>query len=191
MVCAILVVAMAQSPRAEEICRPILPEQRRMAIRDPSCLPPSRLPPVAAPATVSQPRNDIQGSKLSLDEAIRIALANSEVIRVLGGSSGQTQYDPAITNTEIDRNRAAFDPTLSIENQFFQTQAAQAPFFDPNDPNAGPDRRRPDERLQYGPGPDQAHHYRRDGRTGRRHQSVPQCRHRLAAESRESRRRWT
>ncbi|MCX7427594.1 MAG: TolC family protein [Planctomycetia bacterium] len=125
---------MAQSPRAEEIRRPILPEQRRMAIRDPSCLPPSRLPPVAAPATVSQPRDDIQGNKLSLDEAIRIALANSEVIRVLGGSSGQTQYDPAITNTEIDRNRAAFDPTLSIENQFFQRKPPSA-FIDPHDPN--------------------------------------------------------
>ena len=89
-----------------------------MAIRDPSCLPPSRLPPVAAPATVSEPHDDDQQNKLSLDEAIRIALANSEVIRVLGGSSGQTQYDPAIINTEIDQTRAAFDPTLDIDNQF-------------------------------------------------------------------------
>ena len=134
VLCAVMVLAMAQSPRADEICRPILPEQRRMAIRDPSCLPPSRLPPVAAPATVSQPHDADQQNKLSLDEAIRIALANSEVIRVLGGSSGRTQYDPAIINTEIDQNRAAFDPTLGIDNQFFQRKPPSA-FFDPNDPN--------------------------------------------------------
>ena len=45
-----------------------------------------------------------------MDEAIQIALANADVIRVLTGttatSTGQTIYDPAITNTDIDAARA-------------------------------------------------------------------------------------
>ncbi len=55
---------------------------------------------------------------LSLDEAIRIALSNAEVVRVLTGfsasSTGQTIYDPAITNTQIDQARARFDPNLNL-----------------------------------------------------------------------------
>ena len=57
---------------------------------------------------------------LSLDEAIRIALEHSEVVRVLAGnlavSSGRTIYDPAIANTQIDAQRAAFDPVLGVDN---------------------------------------------------------------------------
>jgi hypothetical protein len=55
---------------------------------------------------------------MTLDEAIRIALENSEVIRVLGGTSGRTVYDPAIANTQIDRARARFDPSFAIQNRF-------------------------------------------------------------------------
>jgi outer membrane protein TolC len=134
--CALVVLAIAPSlATAAEVCLPILPEQRHMTVRDPSCLPPARLPPVASPATASEPRDETQ-QKLSLDGAIRIALVNSEVIRVLGGSSGRTQYDPAITNTEIDQTRAAFDPTLEIDNQFYRRKPPGAFFVDPKDPTS-------------------------------------------------------
>lgn len=71
---------------------------------------------------------------MSLDAAIRIALRNSEVIRVLGGSSGQTVYDPAITNTQIDQNRGRFDPKLQLDNNFLQSETPGA-MFDPADPS--------------------------------------------------------
>jgi outer membrane protein TolC len=129
----ILLAGAVKFSNAEEVPRPILPEQRRMAIRDPACLPRAPLPNVPAPITVSTPQHDARADNLSLDDAIRIALANSEVIRVLGGSSGRTQYDPAIINTEIDQNRARFDPTFEIQNQFYRNDQPIAD-FDPSDP---------------------------------------------------------
>jgi outer membrane protein TolC len=65
---------------------------------------------------------------MSLDDAIRIALLNSEVIRVLGGSSGQTVYDPAIANTQIDEQRGRFDPQLQLDNNFRKTENPGAEF---------------------------------------------------------------
>ena len=132
----ILLAGAVKFSDAEEVCRPILPEQRRMAIRDPACLPRAPLPNVPAPITVSSPQPDARADNLSLDDAIRIALANSEVVRVLGGSSGQTQYDPAIINTEIDQNRGRFDPSLEITNQFYRNDQPNAYFADPSDPTS-------------------------------------------------------
>ena len=95
----------------------ILPEQRVIEYHDPSQLPPARIPDNAPPRTVSDPRPDTAEWRLSLDEAIRIALENAKVIRVLAGttavSSGQTIYDAAITNTTIDQAQAVFDPVLT------------------------------------------------------------------------------
>src|SRR5207248_3066073 len=74
---------------------------------------------------------------LSLDEAIRISLSNSAVVRVLAGisavSSGRTVYDPAISNTAIDEARAAFDPNISVRNAFTRSEIPQA-IFDTSDP---------------------------------------------------------
>ena len=93
-----------------------------MEIRDPSQLPIARLPDVPAPSTVSTPQSDKEPLYLSLDDAIRTALLNSEVVRVLTGSgassSGRTIYDPAITNTDIDQARGTFDPRLQVLNTF-------------------------------------------------------------------------
>ena len=101
-----------------------------MEIRDPSQIPKARLPDVPLPPTVAAPDVVREPLQLSLDEAIRIALENSEVIRVLTGtgasSSGSTIYDPAITNTQIDQARAAFDPALGVGNTFDQTDPAGA-----------------------------------------------------------------
>jgi outer membrane protein TolC len=74
---------------------------------------------------------------ISLDEAIRVALDNSEMVRILVAgqvvSSGASVYDPAIAATAIDRARARFDPRYNVSNTFNQIQNPQA-FFDLSTP---------------------------------------------------------
>ena len=83
---------------------------------------------------MSNPQSDAVPRDLSLDEAIRIALVNANVVRVLTGvtaiSSGQTIYDAAITNTTIDLERAVFDPTVSVTNTWNRFEPPAA-VFDP------------------------------------------------------------
>ncbi|MCA9011466.1 MAG: TolC family protein [Planctomycetaceae bacterium] len=75
-----------------------------------------------APVTVASAGIDQAERLLSLDEAIRMTLQNSEVIRVLTGvsavSSGQTIYDTAIATTPIDQAKALFDPVFSANSTF-------------------------------------------------------------------------
>ena len=115
----------------------IIPEQRHIQVREPSQLARLPLPAMLAPPTVSNPPKPVAPLNLSLDEAIRIALENSKVVRILAGatavSSGQTIYEPAISNTAIDTERAVFDPALSVRNNFHRNEQPQA-FFDPDDP---------------------------------------------------------
>lgn len=115
----------------------ILPEQRALNVHDPVRLPPAPLPDLPPPATVSNPQPYLRERHLSLDEAIRIALANSRVVRVLAGisavSSGRTIYDPAISNTLIDQEQARFDPRLEVQNNFDRLELPQGA-FDPLDP---------------------------------------------------------
>ena len=115
-------------------------EQRRVRFHDPASLPDVYVPPTAPPPTVSQPLPAEAERPLSLDEAIRLALENSQVVRQLAGvvavSSGRTIYDPAITNNTIDQQRAAFDPTVTVNNTFSRVEppfAALVP-IDPLDP---------------------------------------------------------
>lgn len=99
-------------------------EQKCLDVRAPEQLHHVPLPNVPNPRTVARAEEEGTAAelKMSLDDALRIALANSEVVRVLSstgaGSSGRTIYDPAIANTEIDKARAAFDPSLSVGNDF-------------------------------------------------------------------------
>ncbi|MEX0939159.1 MAG: TolC family protein [Pirellulales bacterium] len=136
--CLLVVAGAASFARAQVFSRIILPEERTITVRDPSQLPSIPIPDLPPPETVSTFEETRPEQPLSLDEAIRIALANSEVIRVLAGvgaaSSGTTIYDPAIASTAIDQQRARFDPTLDIQNNFnrFETPAA---IFDPLDPS--------------------------------------------------------
>ena len=101
------------------------PEQLNIRSRMPHQL--RNLPPAlqAPPPTVSIPHPAATELKLTLDDAIRTALEDSEVIRVLAGntarSSGLTIYDPAIAHTAIDRAIAGFDPTFSANNTFERT----------------------------------------------------------------------
>src|SRR6056297_1235892 len=116
----------------------LLPEQKRLPIRPPDRLPqvsPRAVPP---PATVAQPPREIPERPFPLDAAIDLALSNSEVVRVLSGvtasTSGRSIYDVAITNTQIDQERATFDPQLEANNRWNRDENPTAA-FDPLDPS--------------------------------------------------------
>jgi outer membrane protein TolC len=115
----------------------ILPEQQSIDYRDPAQFPSAPIPPSAPPRTVTDPQPGTTEWQLSLDDAIRIALENARVIRVLAGtvavSSGQTIYDAAITNTTIDQAQAAFDPTVKSNNTWSRTNTPLGA-FDPAHP---------------------------------------------------------
>lgn len=117
-----------------EICRP---EQRHLQVRDPLALPSAPLPRIATPATVTAPAWEDSVQSLTLDDALRLTLANSKVIRVLAGTtavaSGATIYDPAITNTTIDQAQGRFDPNVELRNTFSR-QSVPLPALDPRDP---------------------------------------------------------
>ena len=115
----------------------VLPEQRTIEHRDTETLPAVPIPESKAPKTVSNPRPDLFEWQMSLDEAIRIALERSRVIRILAGTtataSGQTIYDAAITNTTIDQAQANFDPVLQQKNTWSRTNTP-TPIPDLTDP---------------------------------------------------------
>jgi len=132
-----LLAALPVPSIADEPCQPILPEQRCLSIRRPRQLRQVPVPLTPRPATVNDPQLDAPLRYLTLNEAINIMLANSEVVRVLGGitasTSGRTIYDAAITNTTVDQQRARFDPNLRANNTWNQTETP-AGIFDPLDP---------------------------------------------------------
>ncbi len=106
------------------------------------------IPDIPRPATVANPETDLPERQLTLDEAIQIALANSEVVRVLAGvtavSSGRTIYDTAIVNNRVDEAVSRFDPSVQINNDWNRTEIPGAG-FDPLETRwiqAGRDRRR-------------------------------------------------
>ncbi len=114
-----------------------LPEQRVLALPDTDRTSSSRLPPVDLPYTVSSADKDLAQETLTLDQAIRIALENAQVVRFLGGvaasTSGRTIYDVAISNTGIDEQNAVFDPTLNVTSTLGKSDQPGA-IFDSADP---------------------------------------------------------
>jgi outer membrane protein TolC len=116
------------------VIRQFVGEETSLRIRDPAQLARIPLPNVPPPPTVRDPAQAPLEWRIPLDEAIRVALSNSEIVRVLTGvaaaSSGRTVYDAAITNTTIDEAKATFDPRLEVNNNFRRTEPPQA-FFDP------------------------------------------------------------
>lgn len=114
----------------------LFPEQTVVEARPAEELPTEALGSPEHPRSVYWKAAD-QPLLLSLDEAIRIALANDDVIRILAGNtaiaSGRTIYDPAIANTTIDVQNARFDPTLGISNNWNRNEGGQG-FFDPLNP---------------------------------------------------------
>ncbi|MEZ6063961.1 MAG: TolC family protein [Planctomycetaceae bacterium] len=85
-----------------------------------------RRPANPVPVTVATVSDDAPERFLSLDEAIRIALQNSEVIRVLAGtaavSSGSTIYDTAIATTPIDQAVGRFDPVFFANSNWRKSE---------------------------------------------------------------------
>ncbi len=115
-----LMVAGGCGATADIVHTAILPEQRTIETREFGPLSTMPLPVSSAPRTVLDPRPDTAEWRLSLDEAIRIGLDNSRVVRTLAGltavSTGKTIYDAAITNTTIDQQQARFDPIFAQTN---------------------------------------------------------------------------
>lgn len=131
---ALLIGSQVSAQRARSF---LAHEQGRIAVRDVGDYAAAPLPRISTPPTVST-RDGLPEWRLSLDEAIRVALRNAEVVRVLSGvgagSSGQTIYSPGIANAGIDQARAAFDPNLSVRNNFLRSENPSAQ-FDPFDPS--------------------------------------------------------
>lgn len=133
---ALIAIAGCGPTRQAALRHVVLPEQRTIDVSDAAKLPPQPIPENVAPRTVTNDKAREEW-RLSLDDAVKIALENAKVIRVLAGvtavSSGKTIYDPAITNTTIDQEQARFDPVLSEKLRFNRTETA-APFVNPADP---------------------------------------------------------
>ncbi len=132
-----LVALSSVSLCAQETWIGVFPESRRVEVRDPSCLPRAGLPAGLPPPTVETtvPR---EARSISLDEAIRYALGQSEIVRVLSGSvpvsNGRSLYDPAIANTRIDAEQSRFDPRLETRHDFLRNETPFAR-LDPIDPD--------------------------------------------------------
>ncbi|MCC7335582.1 MAG: TolC family protein [Pirellulaceae bacterium] len=83
------------------------------------------------PLTIENP-SELPAREMQLDEAIQIALANSDILRTLGGSvvqtplASRTNFDPAITES---------NPLTGVEAALsaFDTQAAGQLFWQVND----------------------------------------------------------
>lgn len=133
-------VPAARSIPPREPYRVIYPEQRMIDYRDPSQFSFLPLPPTSQPPTVSTFRPG-ETQNLALDDAIRIALENDRVVRVLAGetavASGRTIYDAAIVNTTIDEQLAFFDPVLQVNQSWDRFEPPSAVFVDPLDPTQG------------------------------------------------------
>ena len=93
----------------------LLPEPGQIMHRETSDLPAVPIPANKPPLTVSNLPKESTNWPLTLDEAIRIALERTRVVRILSGTtavaSGHTIYDAAITHTTIDQAPPASTPS--------------------------------------------------------------------------------
>ena len=101
----------------------VVPEdEQRIRWQDESSVSRFRRSAGPTPVTVATEDANTTARFLPLDEAIRLALQHSEVIRVLTGvsasSSGRTIYDTAIAITPIDVAKANFDPVFRANSAF-------------------------------------------------------------------------
>jgi len=114
----------------------VVPERTNLSVRRPHEFSPAPLRHTLPPPVVGQAYLDRPQWRMSLDEAIGLALANSEVVRVLStgnGNSGSTVYDAAQSHTAIDEQQGVFDPTLTLQNNFTGTDTPNA-VLDPTNP---------------------------------------------------------
>ncbi|MGV2340665.1 MAG UNVERIFIED_CONTAM: hypothetical protein LVR18_43995 [Planctomycetaceae bacterium] len=98
-------------------------------IRWPESTSASRVRRPAGPEPVTVATKDATATErfLPLDEALKLALENSEVIRVLTGvsasSSGRTIYETAIAITPIDIAKAKFDPVFQANSSLRRSES--------------------------------------------------------------------
>jgi outer membrane protein TolC len=116
---------------AQRVLPTLFPEQHSIRVRDPAELPRYGLPDSPSPQTVARRDVPQEPLYLSLDEAVRTALINAEVVRVLAGttatSSSRTIYDAAIAITSIDEQHARFDPRIEVNNSWSRAETPGAP----------------------------------------------------------------
>lgn len=134
---ALLALSLVGTVRAQRLFPTVMPEARTIRVRDPATLTPYRMPQIPSPSTVLRSDPATEPREMSLDEAIRVALVNEGVVRVLAGTtavaSGQTIYSTAIQNTAIDDANARFDPNVSVTNSWNRVENPIAA-FDPLNP---------------------------------------------------------
>ncbi len=116
---------------AQQSSRFTLPERAHIRVRNPGELQTARIPDVSAPRTYSDTGTETE-ELLSLDEAIRIAIENAGVVRIVSGASasttGRSIYDVAISNTAIDETAAVFDPSFNITSSIGKSDQPGAIF---------------------------------------------------------------
>jgi len=108
-------------------------EQQTIPYEDPAPLPSVPIPNLPSPPTVAADKpSDRDSWTLSLDEAIRVTLENTKVVRIFTGlgavNSGRTIYDAAIATTAIDQQQARFDPALTADLTYTRNES---PVFGP------------------------------------------------------------
>lgn len=131
MIAVVCALMLSQAAHAQHAFLGIFPEARQVTVRDPSEFAHVPIPQTPPPPTVTS-IDQLPNRPLSLDESIRTALANADVVRVFTGlsaaSSGLTIYDAAIVNNGIDEAQARFDPIFQAQNSFNRNET---PGFDP------------------------------------------------------------
>jgi outer membrane protein TolC len=141
VIASIILLCAENLAKAQEAYSLVIPEQSSISVRDPLSIRSAQLPAEAflRPKTIRDDDTDRAEAPLPLDEAIRISLQNTDVVRVLTGvsasSSGSTVYDAAITQTQIEQAASIFDPTLNSTTTFFNNENPAAR-FDPLDPTS-------------------------------------------------------
>jgi outer membrane protein TolC len=134
-----LLIPISPAIGQEKVIRILPPDEKSIEVPPDFSFPPATFPRGPTPPTVSSPEAEREKSPvvLGLDQAIRVTLANSQVVRILTGTtavaSGATIYDPAIVLPTIDQAKARFDPNFSVANTFGRL-SPPAGVLDPLDP---------------------------------------------------------
>ena len=132
---ALLLALLAGLPHS--LAQVFKPDQQQIRWSEDSSRSNFRRPAGPLPVTVANSKAEIAAAEryMPLDEALQLALANSEVIRVLTGvsaaSSGRTIYDTAIAVTPIDVAVARFDPVFQANSSL---RRSETPFLNPAGP---------------------------------------------------------
>lgn len=132
-----LVVTLLIFGQARSTAQISVDEQHHIRWDDERSLVRFRRPAGPVPITVESTDSEQTQQLLTLNDAIRLALEHSEVVRVLTGvsaaSSGSTIYDTAIATTAIDQAVGRFDPIFRANTTFRHNED---PFSvtDPGDP---------------------------------------------------------